>query len=309
MGNKKMRKRTKNRLILLFGCILAVFILFGIVKTVSSLFTSEDKQSETTSTTEGVDILKENGMNQEDIDTITSLSNYRPENAKRYATYTKVKNLKKRVLQVNCDMDLEPYSQTTLIKDDSDMTLLVNKFYALPEGYAPSDLVTVEEYACVQGEDYSCQTVDQIELRKEVYDAYLQFCQAAKKENINIRAIAGYRSYDYQKGLWDYYADTNGEEYADTYYARPGQSEHNSGLSIDITFNGHNFNEIEKYDGYDWILKNMHKYGFILRYPEDKVDVTRYGYESWHIRYVGKKAATTIYKNNWTLEEYHGSKK
>lgn len=309
MGNKKMRKRTKNRLILLFGCILAVFILFGIVKTASSLFTSEDKQSETTSTTEGVDILKENGMNQEDIDTITSLSNYRPENAKRYATYTKVKNLKKRVLQVNCDMDLEPYSQTTLIKDDSDMTLLVNKFYALPEGYAPSDLVTVEEYACVQGEDYSCQTVDQIELRKEVYDAYLQFCQAAKKENINIRAIAGYRSYDYQKGLWDYYADTNGEEYADTYYARPGQSEHNSGLSIDITFNGHNFNEIEKYDGYDWILKNMHKYGFILRYPEDKVDVTRYGYESWHIRYVGKKAATTIYKNNWTLEEYHGSKK
>ncbi len=306
---RRMKKRTRNRLILLFGCILILFILFGIVKGISSLFTpKQEEQTVQTQTTEGVDILKENGMSDKDIQTITSLSNYHPENAKRYATYTKVKNLKKRVLQVNCDMDLEPYSQTTIITDDSDMTLLVNKFYALPEGYVPSDLVPVEEYACVQGEDYSCQTVDQIELRQEVYKAYLKFCKAAQKENINIRAIAGYRSYDYQKGLWDYYASTNGEEYADTYYARPGQSEHNSGLSVDITFNGYNFNEIENYDGYDWILKNMHKYGFILRYPEDKVDVTRYGYESWHIRYVGKKAATTIYKNNWTLEEYHGSK-
>lgn len=240
MKNKrrKMKKRTRNRLILLFGCIFILLILFGVIKGISSLFTPKEEQTVQTTTTEGADTLKENGMSQEDIKTITSLSNYRPENAKRYATYTKVKNLKKRVLQVNCDMDLEPYSQTSIITDDSDMTLLVNKFYALPEGYVPSDLVAVEEYACVQGEDYSCQTVDQIELRKEVYDAYIKFCKAAQKENINIRAIAGYRSYDYQKGLWDYYASVNGEEYADTYYARPGQSEHNSGLSVDITFNG-----------------------------------------------------------------------
>lgn len=145
-------------------------------------------------------------------------------------------------------------------------------------------------------------------MRKEAYDAYVKFCKAAAKNDINIRTIAGYRTYEYQKGLWDYYASVNGEEYADQYYARPGQSEHNSGLAVDITFNGYNFNEIENYDGYDWILKNMHKYGFILRYPEDKTDVTQYGYESWHIRYVGKEAATKIYKNNWTLEEYHGSK-
>lgn len=310
----KMKKRTRNRLILAIGILIfIILILLGIIgiKHIITPTTSQTEPKETTETqktTEGVDVLKENGMSQKDIDTITSLSNYRPDRAKRYATYTKVKNLKKRVLAVNCDMDLEPYSETTIIDDDSDMTLLVNKFYALPEGYVPNDLVAVEQYACVQGEDYSCQTVDQIELRKEVYEYYLKFCQAAEKEGINIRAIAGYRSYDYQKGLWDYYASTNGEEYADTYYARPGQSEHNSGLSVDITFNGYNFNEIENYDGYQWILENMHKYGFILRYPEDKVDVTRYGYESWHIRYVGVDAATEIYKNNWTLEEYHGSK-
>lgn len=150
--------------------------------------------------------------------------------------------------------------------------------------------------------DYSCQNVSELTLRKEAYQGFKSFCQEAKKHDINIRAIAGYRTYAYQKGLWDYYASTQGKDYADTYYARPGQSEHNSGLALDITFNAHNFNEIQKYDGYKWILKNMHNYGFILRYPKDKTKVTRYGYESWHIRYVGKKAATQIYKNNWTLE-------
>ena len=78
---------------------------------------------------------------------------------------------------------------------------------------------------------------------------------------------------------------------------------------MDITFNGYHFNEIELYDGYEWILSSAHDYGFILRYPEEKQDITRYGYESWHFRYVGKDAAKIIYDNNWTLEEYHGSQK
>lgn len=235
------------------------------------------------------------------------MSNYHSERAARYAAWD-VKDAKERVMQVNCDMDLEPYSNTIIQEDDTDVTMLINKFYALPEGYVPADLVSLDKYACVQGEDFSCQDVEQIELRKEVYDAYIEFCDAASKENINIRAIAGYRSYDYQAGLWNYNASVYGEAYADEYYARPGQSEHNSGLCVDITFNGYNYNEIENYDGYEWILNNAHKYGFILRYPKDKVDVTRYGYESWHFRYVGKEAAKVIYDNDWTLEEYHGSK-
>ena len=207
------------------------------------------------------------------------------------------------------DLDKEPYSDSITVTDDSDMTLLVNKSHALPEGYAPSDLEIMEQYGCVQGEDYSCQDVAYMELRSEALQAYYQWCQAAQEQGIYIRAIAGYRSYDYQAGLWNYNAGIYGEEYADQYYARPGQSEHNSGLAVDITFNGYNFNEIELYDGYEWILSSAHEYGFILRYPEDKQDITRYGYESWHFRYVGKEAAEVIYRNNWTLEEYHGSQK
>ena len=273
----------------------------GIVTGISSLFTS-DIQS-----VEGYEELQSGGLTDEEISEIVSLPNYHSERAARYAVWD-VKDAKERVMQVNCDMDLEPYSNTIIQKDDTDVTMLINKFYALPEGYVPADLVPLDKYACVQGEDFSCQDVEQIELRKEVYDAYIEFCDAASKENINIRAIAGYRSYDYQAGLWNYNASVYGEAYADEYYARPGQSEHNSGLCVDSTFNGYNYNEIENYDGYEWILNNAHKYGFILRYPKDKVDVTRYGYESWHFRYVGKEAAKVIYDNDWTLEEYHGSK-
>lgn len=304
-----MKKRTRNRLILLFATIILLFLLFFAGKFVFSIFFSHNENSieEKQSSQKGVEELKAGGLTDQEIKEITALPNYHYERASRYAAWT-ADTMEDRVMQVNCDMDLEPYSQTTIVDDDTDMTMLINKFYALPEGYMPADLVAVSEYACVQGEDYSCQTVDQIELRSEVYDAYLEFCDAAKKEGIDIRAIAGYRSYEYQANLWNYNASVSGEAYADEYYARPGQSEHNSGLAVDITFNGHNFNEIENYEGYDWILKNMHKYGFILRYPEEKVNVTRYGYESWHLRYVGKTAAKTIYENNWTLEEYHGSK-
>ncbi|MDB7947582.1 M15 family metallopeptidase [Faecalitalea cylindroides] len=300
-----MKKRTRNRLILLIGVILvlllAFFMIRGIVTGISSLFTS-DIQS-----VEGYEELQSGGLTDEEISEIVSLPNYHSERAARYAVWD-VKDAKERVMQVNCDMDLEPYSNTIIQEDDTDVTMLINKFYALPEGYVPADLVPLDKYACVQGEDFSCQDVEQIELRKEVYDAYIEFCDAASKENINIRAIAGYRSYDYQAGLWNYNASVYGKAYADEYYARPGQSEHNSGLCVDITFNGYNYNEIENYDGYEWILNNAHKYGFILRYPKDKVDVTRYGYESWHFRYVGKEAAKVIYDNDWTLEEYHGSK-
>ncbi len=85
-------------------------------------------------------------------------------------------------MQVNSDMDLKPYSKTTIVDDDSDMTLLVNKFYALPEGYQPSDLVPLEDYACVQGEDYSCRQLNhKLKCAKEAYDAYVKFCKAAAK--------------------------------------------------------------------------------------------------------------------------------
>ena len=296
---KKDKKRMR-KIIILTCFIVLCMISFSMIKTHFFQTTHEHEEEYI--------FYHDYGLKDKDIETMLNLSYYRPERAKRYAKWPQ-ENIEKRVLEVNCDMDLEPFEMITVVKDDQDMTMLINKFNSLPQDYMPNDLVPVKEYVCVQGQDYSCQAVAQIELRQEVAQAYLDFAKAAEKEGIQLRLIAGYRSYAYQKGLWEYAANTQGQDYADTYYARPGQSEHNSGLCLDLTFNGYRFNEIEKYEGYDWILENAPQYGFILRYPEDKVDVTRYSYESWHFRYVGKKVAQIIDKNHWTLEEYHGYKK
>lgn len=296
---KKDKQRIRKIIIMICFMVLCA-ISFFMIKTQFFETTHEDKEEYT--------FYHDYGLSDEEIETMLDLPYYRPERAERYAKWPE-DNIEKRILEVNCDMDLEPYETAIVVGDDTDMTMLINKFYSLPQDYVPNDLVPITEYVCVQGQDYSCQAVEQIELRQEVAKAYLDFAKAAEKEGIHLALIAGYRSYDYQKGLWDYAANTQGQDYADTYYARPGQSEHNSGLCLDLTFNGHPFNEIENYEGYDWILDNASKYGFILRYPKDKIDVTRYSYESWHFRYVGKGVAQTIDKNHWSLEEYHGYKK
>ena len=188
------------------------------------------------------------------------------------------------------------------IRDTDDVALLVNKYHRLPDDYEPQNLVKTPN-ACVIGEDFSCQSEPQY-LRKEVADAFSELVKAGKAKHINIKAIASYRSFAYQKNLYDYYEQSQGKEYADKYYARPGQSEHNSALAVDVTINDENFNEIENSEHYDWLLKHIADYGFILRYPEDKVDVTGYQYESWHLRYVGKDIAKEIVKQGLTLDEY-----
>lgn len=316
---KKRRKVRYDRIaVLVIGCVLLIGAIFAGVgsmkddkrtKTSDHPVSSEKDSVKDITQVEGYQVLKDGGFSDEQIGEMTSLSNYWPQRAQRYAAYQGADTIEQTVLHVNMDLDMEPYENSVTVTDDSDMTLLVNKSHALPEGYIPADLKVMEQYACIAGEDYSCQDVAYMELRSEALNAYYQWCQAAQEREIQIRAIAAYRSYDYQAGLWNYNAGLYGTEYADQYYARPGQSEHNSGLAVDITFNGHNFNEIELYDGYEWILSSAHEYGFILRYPEEKQDITRYGYESWHFRYVGKDAAKIIYENNWTLEEYHGSQK
>lgn len=255
---------------------------------------------------DGLNEMIDAGLSKKEIKEYQSLSYFHADKIDRYLKY-ETSTIKEKVKEVNMDLDLKPYSVTHFYDEDSDLTMLINKYNSLPEGYIPSDLVDVN-YVCEQGVDYSCSTMDKMQLRKTAAEAYEKFVEAGHKKDINMVAIATYRSYDYQSNLYNYYKAEKGEEYADTYYARPGQSEHNSGLAVDITFNGYNYNEIEEKEGYDWILKNMHKYGFILRYPEDKTKMTLYGYESWHLRYVGVELATKLYKDNITLDEYYGMK-
>ena len=180
-----------------------------------------------------------------------------------------------------------------LINDENDYLVLVNKKNKLKDDYVPPDLVKIQK-------EYSSKS---IYLRKKAKTHFEKMAKDAKKLNLTLIAVSGYRSSKYQKKLFNNYVKEKGYEYAIMCSARPGYSEHQTGLAVDIANETLDYDNFEKTKEFTWIKDNAHKYGFILRYPKDKIDATGYKYEPWHFRYVGKKTATYLYKNNLILEE------
>ena len=121
----------------------------------------------------------------------------------------------------------------------------------------------------------------------------------------NLWIQSGYRPYVLQEKLYNNYVSRDGKAEADRYSARPGYSEHQTGLCFDINNPSKSFNGTEEAK---WINDNAYRYGYILRYPKGKESETGYMYESWHVRYVGKELAEKLYNNgDWiTLEDYLG---
>ena len=142
-------------------------------------------------------------------------------------------------------------------------------------------------------------------LRKDAKDAFEQLSKDAKNEGYQIIATSAYRPYSYQLKLYDEYVTTMGFDYAEKCSARPGHSEHQTGLAVDVMGSNLDYNEFESSKEFDWMLNNAHEYGFILRYPKNKTNITGFKYEPWHYRYVGKKVAKIIYEEDITLEEYY----
>lgn len=172
--------------------------------------------------------------------------------------------------------------------------LIVNKTYSVPADYQPIDpeeKVTGDR--CIQ-----C-------LEKEVMSAFQLMKSDATSVGLNIYIASGYRSYRYQNTLYNNYSAVSGVEGADTYSARPGHSEHQTGLCFDLNSVDDSFATTNEGR---WIQENAYLYGFIIRYPKGKEEITGYQYESWHLRYVGKELAKELYQDgNWlTLEEYYG---
>lgn len=158
-----------------------------------------------------------------------------------------------------------------------DGILVVNKSYGLPSDYNPGGLT--QECAA------------QFELLR----------QGASEDGINIYLSSGFRSYGTQQQLYNSYVSYYGQETADTFSARPGYSEHQTGLAIDCNIVSDSFIGTPEAI---WLAEHCHEYGFIIRYPEGKEDITGYKYEPWHIRYVGTELADYIYESGLTLEEY-----
>lgn len=127
---------------------------------------------------------------------------------------------------------------------------------------------------------------------------------AAKAEGISLRSVSPYRSYSTQQSTYNGWVAKSGKAKADTYSARPGYSEHQTGLAVDINCASQKAN-FQNTKEYAWLIKNCYKYGFILRYPKGKEYITGYVYEPWHYRYIGVEHATKVHNLGITYEEYY----
>lgn len=199
--------------------------------------------------------------------------------------------------------ELKQVNGKAIITNPENMMVLVNKEFSLPGDYTPSDLVRPKVPF-----SFGEQDIEKSHMRKEAAGALEKMFAAAKQEQIDLFAVSGYRSYKRQVEIMNnQIAKVGTFEKAAQAVAPPGQSEHQTGLTMDISAESVQFDLLQAFETTkegQWLANNAHKYGFILRYPKGKENVTKYMYEPWHFRYVGIKAAEEIYKHGWTLEEY-----
>lgn len=291
-----MNKKKQNTgllataLILTLIAITAVIILFVTILDTKS--TSED-ESVQVSTTESIEsseseedgVSSDNSMDTSD-DTSMDYENY---------------------IGVEYAIDISEWEQYISPEDDEKFLILVNKTNTLDESYVPPDLVDV-----VDTRKDSRATQKMVFSAEKALEAFL--LEGREYDVTDVDVTSAYRTYAYQKQLFDSNVQKRRsqfdtleecEAYVETFSARPGTSEHQTGLACDM----HNISTGASIVFADtpegkWLAANAHRFGFIIRYPEDKTDITGYQYEPWHFRFVGRRAATEIYEQGLCLEEY-----
>lgn len=178
------------------------------------------------------------------------------------------------------------------------ITQVVNKNHSISSDFVPDDLVWVD-----------LPSTRDTQLRGVAATGLTSLFNAATATGLELYCCSGYRSYETQASLYDWNVQTYGVDGAELVSARPGMSEHQMGLAMDVTSASAGFDLVESFGSLpegQFIKENAHKYGFIVRYPQGKTDITGYAYEPWHLRYVGVDVATDIYNSGKTMEEYYG---
>jgi len=197
------------------------------------------------------------------------------------------------VLYVNLNLDKEDYTDSVCVNKFS-YDMLINKHRFLSKDFVPDNLEKINsEYS--NGND--------LKANKVAVNAFIAMAQDASHNGLSLVINSAYRSYSEQERIVDTYKNLYGDDYVNKYVARPGYSEHQTGLSFDI--GSKNSNIFSNSKEYQWVLNNSYKYGFIHRFPKNAEDITGISNEPWHFRYVGKKIAKIIYENKMTLEEYY----
>lgn len=304
---KKKRIKIKKKNFTIFILII-ILIIFSIVKTTNFIIDLAKKPKEDNKVKENINPKEQNKeVNEKDkkLETLENIDKkidyFNYNSIDRYINYKKKNqqlSTEQIIKNVNMNLDLRHYKDIFKAKNLNKEIILVNKYYYLEKDYVPDNLKLISN-------QYSSKEINLVSYAKEAFE---NLSKAAKKENLNVIAMSGYRSYNYQVNLYNKYVKEDGAEAADTYSGRPGHSEHQTGLAVDVYNKKTLYTNFEQTKEFIWMQNHAHEYGFILRFPKGKENETGYEYESWHYRYVGLEIAKYIHDNKITLEEYYATK-
>ena len=294
---KKLKIKKKNFTIFIIFLILICFCFTGLTSLIIRNFSNEKTKSDEKIFTNNKDLSEKDKKLKKLGNINKKISYFKMSNLDRYITYKEKNNSLSNtqiVKDVNMDLDKDPYTDMKEAKNLNKINILVNKHNYLKENYVPNNLEQIDT-------KYALSNMSLVNTAKYAFE---NMSKEANKENLKIIAMSTYRSYEYQVNLYNNYAKSDGKAAADTYSGRPGNSEHQTGLAVDVYNQDETYTNFEKTEEYIWMQDNAYKYGFILRFPKGKEKETGYEFESWHYRYVGKNIAKIIKENNISLEEY-----
>lgn len=291
--------------------IVAIVVGTNVYQNIKYQQTNEYKLLEVGYTEEEIRILEEN-LEEEEINTLANAQKdeflleileddyFIKDNLNRYTAYHQENDsLSARmvVATVNTNTDYDYYTQDFDTNVDDDILMLVNKYYHLDPNYKPDDLVNISnQYYYGEGH----------QIRSVVYDAFIDMWNEAQNNGIYLIINSSYRTFEEQQSVYDSYKDSRGTTYADSIAARPGYSEHQTGLSLDIFSTDYTTtSNFKDSPAHQWLVANAYRFGFIQRYEEDTEELTGFSEEAWHWRYVGVDVATYLHEHDITFDEYY----
>lgn len=325
---KKKRIKKKVKLIIIILCILAIITTLVITKQLSktSKSTPDNKKEQTINeqpskspllalnyTQEEIDLIQKYNITDENIQylvdnkitsdlaiNIIKQKYYIDDYLKKYlAYYEKNPDLSfaEIITRINTHLDDEFYTNTEKTDDTLGKFVLLNKHYYADGNYKGQNLIDVDKQYNLYNTSFK--------LSEECYEAFLKMYNDAKEQGYAFKINSAYRSYETQIKIYQGWVNKDGVALADTYSARAGFSEHQTGYAFDVRDYPFTNDDYSKTKSFTWVSENAYKYGFIIRFPKDKEYITGYQYEPWHYRYCGTECATYIHDNDITFEEYY----
>lgn len=325
---KKKRIKKKIKLIIIILCILAIITTLAITKQLSktSKSTPDNKKEQTINeqpskspllalnyTQEEIDLIQKYNITDENIQylvdnkitsdlaiNIIKQKYYIDDYLKKYlAYYEKNPDLSfaEIITRINTHLDDEFYTNTEKTDDTLGKFVLLNKHYYADGNYRGQNLIDVDKQYNLYNTSFK--------LSEECYEAFLKMYNDAKEQGYAFKINSAYRSYETQIKIYQGWVNKDGVALADTYSARAGFSEHQTGYAFDVRDYPFTNDDYSKTKSFTWVSENAYKYGFIIRFPKDKEYITGYQYEPWHYRYCGTECATYIHDNDITFEEYY----